>query len=128
MRSKLLALLIALLPLQLCWAAVAPYAHKDARGAAHIAGVHGLEILQSQENPFDVGPVYEIALDSSQQTDASGADLDCGVCHSHNPAAPQPSLSAAIAAVHEFFGAIAFALKPPPAPLRPERPQWRALA
>jgi hypothetical protein len=115
MRSKLLALLIALLPLQLCWAAVAPYAHKDARGAAHIAGVHGLEILQSQENPFDVGPVYEIALDSSQQTDA-------------NPAAPQPSLIAAIAAVHEFFGAIAFALKPPPAPLRPERPQWRALA
>ena len=65
MRSKLLALLIALLPLQLCWAAVAPYIHEDARGAAHIAGVHGLEIMQSQEGPLDVSPALQIGLDSS---------------------------------------------------------------
>lgn len=75
-----------------------------------------------------MGPAHKIGLDPSQQTDASGADLDCGVCHSHNPAAPQPCHMAAIAAAHDLFGAIAFALKPPPTPLRPERPQWFALA
>ena len=100
MRSKLLALLIALLPLQLCWAAVAPYIHEDARGAAHIAGVHGLEIMQSQEGPLDVSPALQIGLDSSQKADASGVDVDCGVCHSHSPAAPQHSLMTAIAVAH----------------------------
>ncbi|CAN7419550.1 hypothetical protein [Acidovorax sp. LjRoot194] len=128
MRSKLLALLIALLPLQLCWAAVAPYVHDDARGAAHVAGLHGVGILQPQESLFDVGLAHKTVLDPSQQSDASGADLDCDVCHSHNSAYLQPSIMATIAAVHESFGAIAFALKPPPAPLRPERPQWFALA
>lgn len=127
MRSRLLALLIALLLLQLCWAAVAPYIHEGAGDVAHVAGVHGHETVQPQESLHDAGPSHEVGPDPSQQSDISGADLDCGVCHSHNPAAPQPSVVAAISATHELFGAIAVALKPSPSPIRPERPQWFAL-
>ncbi len=128
-RRFLVIVLLALLPLQFSWAAVASYCgHETPAQAAHFghhdhqhAVAHPAD-LTNQADPHDTA-------DAPPGDDTAGVlDLDCGHCHGHCgvvftglpvlpavlPATlPQASLKEAGAAC---------------APARPERPQWRPLA
>ncbi|MBC7994850.1 MAG: hypothetical protein H7Z15_16585, partial [Rhizobacter sp.] len=78
MRRLLVIVLLALLPLQFSWAAVASYCgHETEIGAGHV-GHHEHE---------HHGDVSGVAADASQDADADKApgamDLDCGHCHGH---------------------------------------------
>lgn len=126
-RRLLAIFLLAMLPLQFCWAAVAAYCEHEAQGASHF-GHH--------EHPHHAGATPDAAPDANADAglDAQGnqtpvaMDLDCGHCHGScgvmltltaklpgmlSNAPPSSSLDEAAG---------------PHAPTRPERPQWRALA
>lgn len=123
MRRFLAIVLLAMLPLQFSWAAVASYCEHETQGTGHF-GHH------EHEHHADAGPNAEPATDADAPGDkAPGAmDLDCGHCHGQ--CSVMPTLSAKIpgtlstappsASANEASGAHA--------PARPERPQWLRLA
>jgi hypothetical protein len=122
-RRLLAIFVLAMLPLQFCWAAVAVYCEHETQGAGHF-GHH------EHQHDADVEPDADAAPDA----DATGnkapgvIDLDCGHCHGQCsvmltlPAPPPGSVSTAppSASTDEAGGALA--------PTRPERPQWLRLA
>ena len=124
--------LLALLPLQFSWAAVASYcAHETQADATHF-GHH--EHAHQHQHQADAGPSVEQAADLLADTDvqgdkASGAiDLDCGHCHGNcgvmltlPPGLPGTLSSAHPSAILDETGGAH-------APTRPERPQWLPLA
>jgi len=127
-RRFLAILLLAMLPLQFSWAAVATYCgHETQAGAEHF-GHH------EHEHHHGVGGDAEAAADLEATADVQGdnapsaMDLDCGHCHGYcsvmlTPTSGVPGkLSTAFpsAAIDEAGGAHA--------PTRPERPQWLPLA
>ena len=115
--------MLALLPLQFSWAAVAVYCEHETQGAGHF-GHH------EHQHDADAGPHGDAAPDADATGDkAPGAmDLDCGHCHGQCsvmlslPLAPPglPSTALPGATTDEAGGAHA--------PTRPERPQWLRLA
>ena len=123
MRRLLALFVLALLPLQFSWAAVAVYCEHETQGAGHF-GHH--------EHQHEADAVAH--ADPSPDTDAAGdkapgaMDLDCGHCHGQCsvmltlPVEPPELLSTAppSATANEAGGAHA--------PTRPERPQWLRLA
>ena len=123
MRRFLAIVLLAMLPLQFSWAAVASYCEHETQGTGHF-GHH------EHEHHGDAGPHAEPAADADASGDkAPGAmDLDCGHCHGQ--CSVMPTLSATVpgtlstappsASANEASGAHA--------PARPERPQWLRLA
>ena len=125
-RRLLAIVLLALLPLQFSWAAVASYCgHETQAGAGHL-GHH-----EHPQHAGEAGAAEPVAdADANPGVDqAPGAmDLDCGHCHGH--CSVMPTLLAGLP------GALATA--PPSAsldesggahaPSRPERPQWLPLA
>ena len=128
MRRILATVLLALLPLQFSWAAVASYCgHEEQAGAAHF-GHH-----EHQYHADTIGNAETVA-DLVATADAAGEkapgamDLDCGHCHGYCsvmltlPSGLPGALSTAhpSATLDEAGGAHA--------PTRPERPQWRPLA
>ena len=128
MRRILAIVLLALLPLQFSWAAVASYCgHEEQAGATHF-GHH-----EHQHHADTVGNAEPVA-DLDTTADVSGdkvpgaMDLDCGHCHGYCsvmltlPSALPGALSTAhpSANLDEAGGAHA--------PTRPERPQWLPLA
>jgi len=122
-RRFLAIVLLAMLPLQLSWAAVASYCEHETQGTGHF-GHH--EHQHHTDAGSDAGPVADA---EAQGDKASGAmDLDCGHCHGQCgvmltlPARLPGSLSTAppTATIDEAGGAHA--------PARPERPQWLPLA
>ncbi|MFN7725727.1 MAG: hypothetical protein ACK5QH_11710 [Rubrivivax sp.] len=135
MRRWFVLLMLALLPLQFSWAAVAGYCghggeqaeqhfghHRHSHPAADAA--HGA--AQADHLPVDVGTA-EVDLGEDQPAQADLC-LDCGHCHGGcnlMPAAP-PTLPGQPAAVRPSV-APGTAL-PALAPQRPERPQWPPLA
>lgn len=127
--SRLLAIvLLALLPLQASWAAVASYcAHEAQAGATHLGHHehrHRADAGQSAEADH---AVHSPADEHGSKTPGAN-DLDCGQCHGGcsamitMPVALPGLVSAAVPlpTVDEDGGAHA--------PNRPERPQWRRLA
>jgi len=125
-RRFLAIVLLALLPLQFSWAAVASYCgHEQQAGSTHF-GHH-----EHQQHADAAGGAEPLAdAESTPDGDkAPGAmDLDCGHCHGHCSVmlTPLPGLPAALAttppmtSLDEAGGAHA--------PTRPERPQWLPLA
>jgi hypothetical protein len=127
-RRFLAIVLLALLPLQVSWAAVATYCgHDEPAGAAHF-GHH--EHQHHADASGNAEPVADLGATTDVQGDkAPGAmDLDCGHCHGTFsamltlPSALPGVLSTAPPSVtlDEAGGAHA--------PTRPERPQWLPLA
>jgi hypothetical protein len=127
-RRFLAILLLAMLPLQFSWAAVATYCgHETQAGAGHF-GHH------DHDHHADIASAAEPAADLESTADVQGdkapgaMDLDCGHCHgtcgvmlmqtSGLPA--ELSTAHPSAALDEAGGAHA--------PTRPERPQWLPLA
>ncbi len=128
MRSFLLTLLIALLPLQFSWAAVASYCgHETQAGVEHF-GPH------THQHHAEAGGNGQAESASGATTDegkvkAPGAvELDCGHCHGYccvistlPCSLPEALPSAASLGLLDQAGS-------EHAPSRPERPQWVPLA
>lgn len=120
---RLLAIaLLALLPLQFSWAAVAAYCeHEAAVGAGH-PGHH--------EHAHHGDASLDADSDRSANSTAGSGDVECSHCHCHGhcnglltlPDGLPGGLSTAppSASADEAEGAHA--------PARPERPQWAPLA
>jgi len=122
-RRFLAIVLLAMLPLQFSWAAVASYCEHEPQGSGHF-GHH--EHQQHADACADAGLVAD---EDAQGDKAPGAmDLDCGHCHGQCsvvltlPARlpGSPSTAPPSAATDDAGGAYA--------PARPERPQWLPLA
>jgi hypothetical protein len=126
-RHLLAIVLLAFLPLQFSWAAVASYCGHEAQAGAGHFGHHA--------NAGSVAePVVDRDADPAASADVKGdkapgdMDLDCGHCHGYcSVMLTLPSvLPGALkttppsAALDEAGGSHA--------PTRPERPQWRPLA
>jgi hypothetical protein len=124
--------LLALLPLQFSWAAVASYcAHETQANAAHF-GHH--DHAHGHQLQADAGPGLDPVADPMSDTDAQGGkapgaiDLGCGHCHGNcgvmltlAPGLPGMISSAPPSATLDETGGAH-------APTRPERPQWLPLA
>lgn len=137
MHRVLAIVLLAMLPFQFSWAAVASYYGHEQAGAGHFghhAHEHGHGHGHEHEHPTDTGteaePVADLAASSAVQGDkAPGAmDLDCGNCHG--------TCSVMLTAASGVPGELATAhpratldeAGAAHAPTRPERPQWPPLA
>lgn len=138
MRRFLVIVLLALLPLQFTWAAVASYCgHESQASAAHF-GHHDHDHAGSAKASSEAKSAADQSTDASSAPDKTGVakdgkapgamDLDCGHCHgtcsmmSTVPMGLPGALSTAppMASLDEVGGAHA--------PTRPERPQWLPLA
>lgn len=141
MRRYLAIILLALLPLQFSWAAVASYCEHETQDAGHF-GHHDHDSDHDHAHhagaSSEAGPAADLTADASPTPDeavsaegdqALGAvDPDCGHCHGTCsamliwPLGMPGALSAEppSATLDETGGAHA--------PTRPERPQWLALA
>ena len=129
MRRFFVILLLALLPFQFSWAAVASYCgHETQVGATHL----GHHEHQHQED-VSFGDYLDTGLSGTDDAGANGTapggtDLDCGHCHGycsvmliappHIPAA----FSAAPPKITRDEGGASHA------PTPPDRPQWSSLA
>jgi hypothetical protein len=122
MRRWIAILVLALLPLQFSWAAVAAYCgHESGQPAEHL-GHHEHDHQQLDQAGFDDpnAPAEESA--------PAGFHFDCGHCHgtcASMPAPADPIAPLALAAhpVARFEGAVRTLAQSPP-----ERPQWARLA
>jgi hypothetical protein len=144
-RRFLAIVLLALLPLQFSWAALASYCEHETQGAGHFghhahahAHAHDHAPAHQASARSDAGPAADLAADASPTPDETGSadgdkapgamDLDCGHCHGTCsamltlPLGLPDALSTALpsATLDETGGAHA--------PTRPERPQWLPLA
>lgn len=128
MRRFLAIVLLALLPLQFSWAAVAAYCgHEAPTEAAHF-GHHEHQHHDGIGAADDAEPVADAKADPGADKSPAAMDLDCGHCHGHCSVMPTPWASVLDAlvtrpprpALEEAGAARASA--------RPERPQWRVLA
>ena len=128
MRRWLAILMLALLPLQFSWAAVASYCgHEEQAGAAHFGHhehQHHADTIGNAETVADLVATADAAGDKAP----SAMDLDCGHCHG--------TCSAMLTLPMGLPGALSTALPSVTvdktggahAPTRPERPQWLPLA
>jgi len=135
MRRFLAVLLLALLPLQIGWAAVASYCgHESGAAALHI-GHH-----EHQHHADDVVDDHGAQANAGKDLDASASsgkaggalagldDLDCSTCHLHLAGAIFPSI-APQSSPQELFPAPPTEHRPHAVPTAPpERPQWQRLA
>ncbi len=131
-RRFLVLVLLAFLPLQFSWAAVAPYCgHETQTGVEHFGHHHHQHHDGASNAAATIGdPVatWDANPDAGHGKAPGAMDLDCGQCHgtcsvlldlpSALPGAP--STEPPSATLVEADGACALT--------RPERPQWRLLA
>jgi hypothetical protein len=120
MRRWFAILLLAVLPFQFSWAAVAAYCgHESGQQAQHL-GHHAHQ---------HTGPdAAELGSAPADHKAPAGADVDCGQCHGTcaNLPAPVGTLPAPLLAPHAVppvEGAVRTLAQSPP-----ERPQWLPLA
>lgn len=119
-RRLLAIVLLALLPLQFSWAAVAPYCeHETSADGGHL-GHH--------EHPQHGDAAPDAGNERTADPTADTAEIDCGHCHGQctgllalPEGLPGGLLTAAPRASADEAGRAH-------APARPERPQWAALA
>jgi hypothetical protein len=127
-RRFLAIVLLALLPLQFSWAAVATYCGHETEAAAGHLGHHDHQHHAGADTHAGLAADADVVTDAVGDKAPSAMDLDCGHCHgfcgvmltllaaiSGAPGAAPPS-----ATVDENGAAHA--------PTRPERPQWLPLA
>jgi hypothetical protein len=119
MRRWLSILLLALLPAQFSWAAVAGYCRHEANPAAAHPGHH------EHSQP---GHAEGIAGSPADTPDGAMLDMDCGHCQGHCTGLPVTPETACLDTVSGRPVADADRLSPAPAPMPPERPQWQRLA
>lgn len=136
MRRCLAILLLALLPLQFSWAAVAAYCgHEVGRHAEHL-GHHEHQHQHQQQHPqqhTDLTLVHQADL---ADPDTAPADpeptasfhIDCGHCHGTVASLPTAvgAMSPLVRASHTVTPADGILRTHAPSP--PERPQWQPLA
>ena len=117
MRSCLLIILMALMPLSSSWAAVSRYCQHEASATVGHFGHHGHQ-----------HPTVNQTESNTDQSKTMATDLDCGTCHSGCSMAVQDSEN-----IRQGETSQTFALSPEAqwqlAPVAlPDRPQWLALA
>lgn len=135
MRRFLAVLLLALLPIQLGWAAVASYCGHESDAAARHFGHH-----EHQHHADDAADHDGARADVGKEVDGAAspenaggslagmADLDCSACHLHLAGAIFPSI-APQASPQGLFPAPPTEHRPHAVPTAPpERPQWQRLA
>lgn len=128
MRRLLAAILLAVLPLQLCWSAVATYCgHEKRVGVSHF-GHHEHQHRAAIDGAADTLPADAEVADAAAEKPLGVADSDCGQCHGGcNAVAAWPGVLAAahskvlLCAPADEFGRVR-------ARSRPERPKWLSLA
>ena len=136
MRRYIAIFLLAMLPLQFSWAAVASYCGHETQASTGHFGHHDHE--HHAHASSDAGPAAAAGANLTSSPDEAGGvkgdklpgamDLDCGHCHGTCsamltlPIGLPGALSTALpsATLDETGGAHA--------PTRPERPQWLPLA
>lgn len=114
MKKLLLIVLLALVPLQVSWAAVTIYCQQEMGPAAEHLGHHEHQHEGSGSR-----------VDGMPDTGATGIDLDCASCHAGHakPMLPDElTLAKVPAPPFEWFIALFF---PFPITDTPERPNWR---
>lgn len=120
MRRWLAILLLALLPLQFSWAAVADYCMHESDVASDHVGHH---------DHADHG--HGAGLDDSAKSDGSSstaADFDCSHCHGHCAGMPDVPADLNAQAMSGAPSSLAEAPSAEHLPAQPERPQWACLA
>ena len=134
MRRLIAIFLLALLPLQFSWAAVAPYCgHEEQVDAAHFGHhehQHHTEAGGSADADADAGADADPNTTAAVNADQAPAAMDLDCPHCHGSFSVMPALPSALpgplstappnVAVDEAGGA--------QLPTRPERPQWLPLA
>ncbi len=123
MRRLLAIVLLALLPLQFSWAAVASYAEGE------VQAEHGGHVDHHHQHQADAG--LQAAAEQVAGDATGSAEADCGQSHCHHcHCVGMPSLAntlstdPATARPHALTSDTAGSH----AATRPERPQWAALA
>ncbi|MFN0184110.1 MAG: hypothetical protein ACKVQR_09870 [Aquabacterium sp.] len=140
-RRLLAIFLLAILPFQFSWAAVASYCEHEIQGDGHFGHHdHDRDHAHHVGASSDAGPAADLSGDPSSTPDETGGatgdktpdaiDLDCTHCHG------SCSCGALVTCPLGLHGALSTA--PPSAtvdetggahaPTRPERPQWLLLA
>ena len=120
MRRCFVIILLALLPLQFSWAAVAAYCGHESDAQAQHFGHH--------EHQHDEAANPETGAAQPPGKAIVSVDLDCGQCHGYCAALPLPTddLPLLVDASRPVAPAEGAARTLAPCP--PERPQWAALA
>lgn len=113
-------LMLALLPLQFSWAAVAVYCEHESGQAAQHLGHHDHDHASLSNADQASAP--------SDQGSPAGFDFDCGHCHGTCASMPAPSgdMASLTLASHPIAPVEGVVRTLPQSP--PERPQWRLLA
>jgi hypothetical protein len=132
----LIIVLLALLPLQFSWAAVASYcAHESMVAARHLGhydhqrGISAGSIVdQAADRVANSESITDVAADLQGDEAPDLTDLDCGHCHGYCGAMPTVSSALAITSATLQPGAGLDEARGAHAPTRPERPQWWPLA
>jgi hypothetical protein len=120
MRRWFAILVLALLPLQFSWAAVAAYCgHETGPHAQHL-GHHEHQHLGPASVDTDGAP--------ADQGAPAGLDFDCGHCHGTCASMPAPGGDVVPLSVSSRPAAPAQGTVRTLAQSPPERPQWRPLA
>lgn len=128
MRRILAILLLAVLPFQFSWAAVASYCEHETQVGAWHFGHHDHQHGTAASDAGGLDSSFGVNLDVGNSKAPAAMDVDCGQCHGISsmmlslPSTVLGSLSTAppTATLDESGGAYA--------PTRPERPQWLPLA
>ncbi len=120
MRRCFAILLLALLPLQFSWAAVAGYCGHESDAQAQHLGHH--------QHQHQADAAVDQSDDSPAGKSLGSSDLDCAQCHGccAGLPLPEPGVQAIIAAQHPATTAEGAPRMLAPVP--PERPQWSPLA
>lgn len=128
MRRFLAVILLAMLPLQFSWAAVASYCeHETQAGAGHF-GHHEHEHHADIGTDAEPAAALEVSADVQGDKAPGAVDLDCGHCHGCGSVMltqisgvlGEDSMAHPSATLDEDGAAHT--------PTRPERPQWLPLA
>lgn len=135
MHRWLAILLLALLPLQFSWAAVAAYCGHESGAASRHLGHHEHQHAGAAGAGQLAGPDAALVLDAPDAADPAaqgdspaGLDFDCGHCHSSCAAMPAPvddlaSPAPGLRPVNTAAPGLRSLSQRPP-----ERPQWAGLA
>lgn len=120
MRRWLAILMLALLPLQFSWAAVAAY-------CGHETGQHAEHLGHHEHRHADQAKAVQDSASADQKAPA-GFDFDCGHCHDTCTSIPAPvndtsPLALTSHPVTPVEGIVRTLAQSPP-----ERPQWLPLA
>lgn len=130
MRRLFAIILLALLPFQFSWSAVAPYCGHEREVASGHFGHHEHRHHSAAASDDNGKTMTDSEATAESQSDKSpGAnDLDCGQCHGSCGVMLSSPSSLPTAVALEMPGATVTPASGAHAPTRPERPQWLPLA